>query len=293
MKILSWNCRGLGKISAVRALRKLIHTHQPDIVFLTETKFQSTDFLLKANSFGNNLSNHFCVDCTMSLRNRSGGLAMFWSNNVNLNIIGYNNNMIDCYIVCDNDMNHWRATGIYGYPNQDNKALTCDLIANLNQTNINDNWLLFGDFNLILNSYEKQGGRDTNYNTMNLANDTLNDCNLVDLGYQGDIFTWTNNQAGNNHIKERLDRFCATTNWINRFPRFTNYHLMSYCSDHTPILLVFGTNNDFREDTKTKHQLKRFENFWTQDPECFQLIKATWEKEEGELKHKLKSIMQK
>jgi exonuclease III len=59
MKILSWNCRGLGKMSAVRALRKLINTHQPDIVFLTETKFQNSDFLRKANSFGNIVSNHF------------------------------------------------------------------------------------------------------------------------------------------------------------------------------------------------------------------------------------------
>jgi exonuclease III len=183
MKILSWNCRGLGKISAVRALRKLIISHHPDMVFLTETKFQSTDFLLKANSIGNNLSNHFYVDCTMSSRNRSGGLAMLWSNNVNLNIVGYNNNMIDCYIMCDNGRNNWRATDIYGFPNHDNKTLTCDLISNLNHTNVNDQWLLFGDFNLILNSYEKQGGRDNNYNIINMAQNTINDCNLVDLGY--------------------------------------------------------------------------------------------------------------
>jgi hypothetical protein len=218
---------------------------------------------------------------------------MFWSNNVSFTIVGYNNNMIDCYILCDNATNHWRATGIYGYPSQDSKILTCDLISNLNQTNTNENWLLFGDFNLIFNSNEKQGGRDTNLTTMNSAHATLNDCNLIDLCYHGDIFTWSNNQAGNHHIKERLDRFCATPNWITKFPRFTNYHLMNYGSDHSPILLVFGTNSDFRDDTKTKHQMKRFENFWTQDPECLQLIKATWKEEEGELHHKLNSVMNK
>jgi exonuclease III len=105
MKILSWNCRGLGKPSAVRDLKQIIKAHQPDIIFLSETKFQSSDFLLRNNSFGNNFSN-FVVDCTMSHRNRSGGLAMFWSNNVNINIIGYNNNMIDCYMESGNDSNH-------------------------------------------------------------------------------------------------------------------------------------------------------------------------------------------
>jgi hypothetical protein len=216
---------------------------------------------------------------------------MLWSKNVNLNIIGYNNNMIDCYIVCDNDSNNWRATGIYGFPNQNNKHLTCDLISRLSQTNDNDQWLLFGDFNMIFDSYEKQGGRDTNYNIINLAQNTLNDCNLVDLGYHGDMFTWTNNQIDNSHIKERLDRYCATTTWINRFPRFTNYHLMNYCSDHNPILLVFGTNNDFRDDKKTKNQLKRFENIWTQDPDCLQIIKSAWEEGEDEIHIRLNSVM--
>jgi exonuclease III len=115
MKILSWNCRGLGKPSAVRDLRQLIKTHQPDLIFLSETKLQKSDFLLRNKSFGNTFLN-FVVDCTISPRNRSGGLALFWSNNVNVSIIGYNNNMIDCYVESGNDGNYWRATGIYGFP---------------------------------------------------------------------------------------------------------------------------------------------------------------------------------
>jgi hypothetical protein len=126
-----------------------------------------------------------------------------------------------------------------------------------------------------------------------MAQDTLKNCNLEDLGYHGEIFTWTNNQADNNHIKERLDRFCATPNWITRFPRFTNYHLMSYTSDHNPILHVFGTTNDFRDDSHTKNKLKRFENIWIQDPACLQIIKTTWEEEEGEVQKKLSSVINK
>jgi exonuclease III len=240
MKILSWNCRGLGKPSAVRDLRQIIKAHQPDIIFLTETKFQSSDFSTRTNSFGNSYSN-FVVDCTMSPRNRSDGLALFWSNNVNITIIGYNTNMIDCYLGSTNNDNLWRATGIYGFPQQDKKINTCDLISSLYNTNPYDQWLLFGNYNLIMSSSEKQGGRDNSYDSNYMLQDTLNSCNLVDLGYNGEPFTWTNNQATDGHIKERLDRFCATTEWISRFPRFTNYHLMSYTSDHNPILLVFGT----------------------------------------------------
>jgi exonuclease III len=110
MKLLSWNCRGLGKASAVRAIRQLILTHQPDMIFLTETKFQNCDFKFKTNTFGPSLSNCFVVDCTISTRNRRGGLALFWTNNVNINIIGFNDNMIDYYVDCDNPNKKWRGT---------------------------------------------------------------------------------------------------------------------------------------------------------------------------------------
>jgi hypothetical protein len=66
---------------------------------------------------------------------------------------------------------------------------------------------------------------------------------------------------------------------------------MSYTSDHNPILLVFGTNNDFRDDTYIKKHIKRFENAWIQDPDCSQIIKDTWLHTTGETHNKLKSII--
>jgi ABC-type phosphate transport system substrate-binding protein len=61
---------------------------------------------------------------------------------------------------------------------------------------------------MVLHHKEKQGGRDINYNLANLFQDSLNDCQLQDIGYQGEIFTWSNNQEADHHIKERLDRYC-------------------------------------------------------------------------------------
>jgi hypothetical protein len=292
MKLLSWNCRGLGKPAAVRALKQLTQIHHHDIVFLSETKLLSNEFSIKTNSFGHRLPNHFYVDCILSNSNRSGGLAIFWSNNVNISVMSFNERMIDCYVDCGNTLNSWRATGIYGYSRTNQKNLTCELISDLSRTNMHDNWLLFGDFNLIRNSNEKSGGSSYNNNLITLFNDTLNNCNLVDLGFHGDIYTWTNNQVDENHIKERLDRFFATTNWISMFPRVTNYHLMNYMSDHNPILLVFGTNNDFSEDSRPKVQIKRFENGWLQEQACNQIVKETWRQTGGDISNKLQSVME-
>jgi exonuclease III len=51
MKLLSWNCRGLGQAPAVRELRQLISSHHPDIMFLSETKFLTADFKEKGQFF--------------------------------------------------------------------------------------------------------------------------------------------------------------------------------------------------------------------------------------------------
>ncbi|CAM8997192.1 unnamed protein product [Rhodiola kirilowii] len=41
MRLLCWNCRGLGKPRTVRALRDIIRVHHPQVVCLMETKMQS------------------------------------------------------------------------------------------------------------------------------------------------------------------------------------------------------------------------------------------------------------
>lgn len=95
---------------------------------------------------------------------------------------------------------------MYGYPQHHNKFLTCDTITNLSYNNWNPNWLIFGDFNMIINSNEKLGVNPPNLNIIQMFRDTINVCNLNDLGFHVDIFTWANNhECDNSHIKCRLD----------------------------------------------------------------------------------------
>jgi hypothetical protein len=258
-----------------------------------ETKLQSTDFHKKVKIPGDILPNSCIVDCIVSSSNRSGGLAMLWSNDVKLDIIAYNERVIDCYITCSNNNERWRASGIYGYSNHHQKHQTCDIINNLYQTDNHANWLLFGDFNIVLNHAEKLGGRDINISLTNSFQNTLNICSLQDLGYQGDTYTWSNNQETVHHIKERLDRFLANPSWISKFPRHVNYHLPNYTSDHNPILLVFGNYDDARSDSKSKNFIKRFEHVWLQDGQSFNIIKDVWNSSTADTNTKLQQAFDK
>jgi exonuclease III len=136
MMLLSWNCRGLGKPSAIRALKKTLQSHKPDIVFLMETKLQSSEFQKRIKIPGDMFPNSCIVDCTISNSNGSGGLAMLVSKDVKIDIIAYNERVIDCYVDCSNNNVGWRAYGIYGFSNNQQKPQTCDLIQNLFKTMI-------------------------------------------------------------------------------------------------------------------------------------------------------------
>ena len=65
----------------------------------------------------------------------------------------------------------------------------------------------------------------------------LEDYRLIDLGFIGHKFTWTNRRLGLAHTKQRLDRATANRAWIDRFPTSSISHLFSHTSDHIPILL--------------------------------------------------------
>jgi exonuclease III len=289
MKILSWNCRGLGNPSAVRALRKLLNKQCPDVVFLMETRLQNLDKKAKCNLVCGPLSNVLIIDCNIIKGHRSGGLAILWNDSVNIDFLDTNKNFIDMYITSCNLNMSWFATGMYGYPYTPKKHLTCEAISKLYQNRISEKWLLFGDFNLILNNSEKLGGTMLDFNLTKLFNDTINACDLNDLGYVGNKYTWVNNQPDNTHIKERLDRFFASSNWLNSFPRHVNKHLLRFTSDHNPILLEFHEEN-FTGNYLIRPRIQRIEHIWIQDQESFLLVEKVWGSCRGSSHLKLQTV---
>ena len=134
-------------------------------------------------------------------------------------------------------------------------------------------WVCIGDFNEILLSEEKRGGRARPHRQMQAFWDVLDTCSFLDLGFIGPEFTWHGN--GHGHvIWERLDRGVANYDWMARFPTATIRHLHCVALDHRPILLVFDPNG---EATRWKHKPFRFEEMWLAEKECGATVKRAWE----------------
>lgn len=67
--------------------------------------------------------------------------------------------------------------------------------------------------------------------------DMVNGCKLIDIGYQGLWFTWTNCRKDLTNIRKRLDRVWCNLEWKRQHEEVCLRHLPRVHSDHHPILL--------------------------------------------------------
>ena len=81
MRILSWNCRGVGRALTIRAIKTLARSEGPDVLFLSKTKINSPKVDRLKRSLG--FADSFCLDYV----GRAGDLALFWKLGVDLEVI--------------------------------------------------------------------------------------------------------------------------------------------------------------------------------------------------------------
>ena len=98
-------------------------------------------------------------------------------------------------------------------------------------------WVLAGDFNKPLMEGDKFGGRAVSVNRSLLFKKCLDKCSMIDIGFAGPRFTWTNKRNVQALIQERIDRFFVNPSWCLMFPETKVVHLTRCHSYHCPVLL--------------------------------------------------------
>jgi hypothetical protein len=97
-------------------------------------------------------------------------------------------------------------------------------------------------------------------------------CQLHDLGYEGNQFTWFKGKRDAVTAAERLDRMMATVSWILEFEGAVVTHLPRLSSDHCLLLLDIPPTSAV---TKRK-KVYRFEALWVKDDQCKGVIEQAW-----------------
>jgi len=77
MKLVSWNCRGLGNPSKIEAIKDLLKADPSDILMLQETKIEGKALLEISRSKWNKRSGR-----AVNSRGTSGGLETLWTEDI-------------------------------------------------------------------------------------------------------------------------------------------------------------------------------------------------------------------
>ncbi|XP_073149021.1 uncharacterized protein [Henckelia pumila] len=140
-----------------------------------------------------------------------------------------------------------------------------DLWASLLQVKpVGGPWLVGGDFNVVRDASECLGSSGGRQLPMDEFNHFVLDSALVDAGFEGSSFTWTNKS-----IWKRLDRVFVSVDWGDHFNSIRVEHLSRTVSDHCPLLLsapVFAWGPS----------LFRFQSMWTRHPGFLQTVRLNW-----------------
>lgn len=116
MKIVSWNCRGIGNSRFRRFVQDMCRVHRPDFLCLLETRSNSSSVMDIPNLL------HFQNNFRVHSDGFSGSLWVMWNNvGFQATVIGSSSQAIHM-CVSDRDKEPWVLSFCYVRPHSDSKS---------------------------------------------------------------------------------------------------------------------------------------------------------------------------
>lgn len=165
------------------------------------------------------------------------GIWLHWNSSmVQVEVLSLMEQEIDVLLQVQSLSFSWILSDIYASPKFENM---CILWENLKKVSNHHDlpWILMGDFNEVLEESEKLGGNPLSIRRVQEYKESMNYCNLLDLGFSRPKFTWTNKRGIRNLIQERLDRCWVNPSWKLLLLEASVSHLARINSDQCLLLL--------------------------------------------------------
>ena len=241
LQIKSQNVRGLSNEKKRRKLFTWFHKSTASIILLQETHSSTNMEMIWKSEWGGDI---IFAHGTGAAR----GACILFKNSVAKSI---HNTILDPngrYVIIDMEIDDVRFTlaNVYG-PNEDNPEFYCKLIEII-ETLPNDNRIIGGDFNFVLDiELDKKGGRDTtNSRAQSCVRAWMESTDLIDIWRlqhpEDRKYTWHRKNPAN--VFCRLDFFVISFGLADRVEcSDVKFGLLS---DHSAICLDISFNNNPR-----------------------------------------------
>ncbi|GAU35182.1 hypothetical protein TSUD_319920 [Trifolium subterraneum] len=186
--------------------------------------------------------------------------------------------------VKEQNVDPWLLTVVYASPREQERGETWNKLRQL-AANINESWLMVGDFNEIASPEEKKGGVQVDIKKCQQFNSWIYECNLLEVTTAASKFTWRGPKWNErNRIFKKLDRILCNINWRLKYHEGFAKVLPRVQSDHHPIIVFIEGEPNIGRDRPF-----RFEAAWFCHEKFHSFLKDKWG-EERELIHQLYNL---
>jgi exonuclease III len=158
-------------------------------------------------------------------------------------------------------------TNVYGPQGSQDKDKFLERLELIKSLTNTPNWIIGGDFNMILTLEDKTGGTKRLEQDSGKFKALIDHLKLIDIETSNGIYTWSNRRSGHQHIACRLDRFLVTEELMETGSDLDSLILPKAGSDHWPLALQLSLGEP------PKFKPFRFEKFWLSHPDFTRLAK--------------------
>lgn len=202
-----------------------------------------------------------------------GRIWVVWDPSMDVTIVSKSDQAITCIVRLPHNHVEFAVTFIYAVNCRYGRRRLWQEIEDLAANSLVSNkpWILLGDFNQALDPIDASTGGSQITRGMEEFRSCLLTCNISDLPFLGNHFTWWNNQEMNPMAK-KIDRILVNDNWLLSFPlSYGTFRSMEF-SDHCPSCVNIGNQ------TGGKNKPFRMSNFLMFHAEFLDTIRATWDR---------------
>ncbi|KAK4254647.1 hypothetical protein QN277_010000 [Acacia crassicarpa] len=240
----------------------MIKKFRPSIIFLMETKMcagKVTKIRMKCG---------FSHELVVEPRGLTGGLTVWWLDNISLTVLFKSQNIIHVAAESDSFSTPKLISFVYGPPKEGERRLVWNSLRRW-ASSVEDPWLVMGDFNDLLSQAEKEGGNPRSLRKIINFQSLLSDCNLPDLEFKGSKYTWCNKRPSG-IVRERLDRALGNGSFRDTFEKALVFHIEPVGSDHHALVI----DCCYVEEKGIKPF--KFEANWVQHENFIEIMKIGW-----------------
>ncbi|KAF5468243.1 hypothetical protein F2P56_012410 [Juglans regia] len=255
--IIVWNVRGIGTSS--RRLKNLVFKFKPKLISVLEP-FQNQNKVLR-------LMNSLHFDSCISNVDVGGKIWIFWDNVRDVQVVRTSLQFISLRV--NTGSYQFLCNIVYAKCNMyERKVLWEDLSSH----SLGSEPCLFaGDFNIIRNNSERNGGCPRPNAAMEDFNNWIHQGGLVEMKSKGKKYSWCNGQSGLVRSWEKLDRVFMDVPLPSSFPNAICSYLLRTTSDHSPMVIEFKMDPFSYGPSPF-----RFQQMWVDHPQFLQCIRQVW-----------------